>query len=169
MNMRTIESVNEIRKLKGDWQGESIGFVPTMGALHSGHMALVDWAKRENEHVLVSIFVNPTQFNDPQDLERYPRPLDHDLELLKNHGVDAVFLPRAKEIYTDDYKFSVVETQMSKVLCGPTRPGHFAGMLTVVMKLLSLAGATKAYFGEKDFQQLKLIEEMSRAFFLSTE
>jgi pantoate--beta-alanine ligase len=167
--MRTVESVKDLRKLNSEWTGQVTGFIPTMGALHEGHLALVRHARAENTRVLVSIFVNPTQFNDPKDLERYPRPIKKDLELLSSAGADAVFLPQAAEVYADGYKLSVVENQLSQVLCGPARPGHFTGMLTVVLKLLNLAEAHRAYFGEKDYQQLLLIKEMAKAFFLKTE
>jgi pantoate--beta-alanine ligase len=167
--MRTIESVNEMREMRASWKGESVGFVPTMGALHAGHLRLVQRARAENERVVVSIFVNPTQFNDANDLENYPRPIARDLELLKDAGTDAIFLPQAREIYADNYHFSVVENQISRVLCGPKRPGHFTGMLTVVLKLLNLTEADAAYFGEKDFQQLKLIQAMAAALFIKTK
>lgn len=167
--MRTVETVKNLRKLGMEWTGQIIGFVPTMGALHEGHLALVRHARAENTRVLVSIFVNPTQFNDPKDLERYPRPIKKDLELLKAAGADAVFLPQAAEIYMDGYNLSVVENKLSQILCGPTRPGHFTGMLTIVLKLLNLADAHRSYFGEKDYQQLMLIKEMAKAFFLKTE
>jgi pantoate--beta-alanine ligase len=167
--MRTIESVNEMREMRASWKGESVGFVPTMGALHAGHLRLVQRARAENERVVVSIFVNPTQFNDANDLENYPRPIARDLDLLKDAGTDAIFLPQAREIYADNYHFSVVENQISRVLCGPKRPGHFTGMLTVVLKLLNLTEADAAYFGEKDFQQLKLIQAMAAALFIKTK
>jgi pantoate--beta-alanine ligase len=169
--MRAIETVSEIQTLMRDWrrQGVSVGFVPTMGALHAGHLALVERAKLETERVVVSIFVNPTQFNDPQDLERYPRPLDKDLAMLSSFNVDAAFLPEAREMYADNYNYAVSERDVSRLLCGPFRPGHFDGMLTVVLKLLNLVPADKAYFGEKDYQQLKLIGDMARALFLPTQ
>jgi pantoate--beta-alanine ligase len=167
--MRTIESAAGMQNLRDEWRGESLGFVPTMGALHEGHLALMQKSRNENSRTVVSIFVNPTQFNDPQDLDRYPRPIETDLQMLRSVGVDAVFLPQAREIYADGYKFSIAETEVSRVLCGPKRPGHFAGMLTVVLKLLNLVSAERAYFGEKDFQQLKLIQDMARAFFLRSE
>src|ERR1700743_2394853 len=115
--MRTIETIAQLRQLNSEWTGQLTGFIPTMGALHEGHLALVKRARSENTRVLVSIFVNPTQFNDPQDLERYPRPIETDLELLRVADADAVFLPQAEEIYADQYRFSVVENEISKVLC----------------------------------------------------
>jgi pantoate--beta-alanine ligase len=167
--MRTIETVKEIRELRAGWKGSTVGFVPTMGALHAGHMELVQRARRESQRTVVSIFVNPTQFNDARDLEKYPRPIARDIEMLREAGADAVFFPQAQELYADGYRLSLVENDISKVLCGPKRPGHFTGMLTVVLKLLNIVEADAAYFGEKDFQQLKLIQEMADGFFLKTK
>jgi pantoate--beta-alanine ligase len=137
-----------------------------MGALHEGHISLVEKSKKENEKTLVSIFVNPTQFNDPKDLERYPRTLTADLKKLADVGVDDVLFPEASEIYKDNYQFRVQENSLTKILCGPFRPGHFEGVLTVVLKLLALAQADNAYFGEKDYQQFLLIKKMAESFFL---
>jgi len=145
----------------------TVGFVPTMGALHEGHLALVSRARQENDHVLVSIFVNPTQFDDPADLEAYPRTLESDLALL-GPGV-YVLAPTAAEMYPQGYRYRVHEEVDSTRLCGAHRPGHFDGMLTVVLKLLGLAQATRAYFGEKDFQQLELVRGMVEEFFLPVE
>ncbi len=147
----------------------SLGFVPTMGALHAGHLKLVNESQSENDHTLVSIYVNPTQFNDPQDFEKYPQTLEADRQLLNKTGDIFLLLPQYSEIYADSQRFKVVEEEKSKVLCGAHRPGHFDGVLTVVMKLLHLAQAHRAYFGEKDFQQLVLIREMAESFFLATE
>jgi pantoate--beta-alanine ligase len=147
----------------------SVGFVPTMGALHTGHLSLIERAKRENQIVAVSIFVNPTQFNNPNDLEKYPRPMDADVALLENAGVDYLFLPTREEIYPDTYRFRVSENLLSSILCGPTRPGHFDGVLTIVLKLLQIVSPARAYFGEKDYQQFLLIRDMAQAFFLKSE
>lgn len=169
--MMVLESVAAFR----DWrahlkaEGSSLGFVPTMGALHEGHLSLLKKAKSECDRVALSIFVNPTQFNDPQDLEKYPRPLERDLELARQLEVDAVFLPNAKEMYADQYRFQLQEKQLSQILCGATRPGHFEGVLTVVMKLLNVVKPHRAYFGEKDYQQFLLIREMAKAFFLECD
>lgn len=162
--MKVVKSVQQLREL----QLKNIGFVPTMGALHEGHLELIRIAKHTCSSVVVSIFVNPTQFNDPKDLERYPRPIEKDLELLQQEGVDAVFLPTADEMYADGYRFTLTENRDSKVLCGPKRPGHFEGVLTVVLKLLNAVNPSHAFFGEKDFQQLRLITEMARALFIPT-
>ena len=148
--------------------GLSLGFVPTMGALHEGHLSLVRRSRAENDRTLVSIFVNPTQFDDPGDLARYPRPMDTDLRQLQTEGADFLLIPSAGDLYPDAYRFRVRETDLSAVLEGAHRPGHFEGVLTVVLKLLNVASADRAYFGEKDWQQLTLIQQMVRAFFLST-
>ena len=146
----------------------TLGLVPTMGALHEGHLSLVRRSRAENERTLVSIFVNPTQFNDADDLAAYPRPLDADLALLRSEGVDFVLLPSREQIYPDGYQYRITERQLSQQLEGAWRPGHFDAVLTVVMKLLQLASAERAYFGEKDWQQLELVRGMAQAFFLPT-
>jgi pantoate--beta-alanine ligase len=144
------------------------GFVPTLGALHEGHLSLLRRAKAENARAWASIFLNPAQFNDPDDVARYPRTLERDLELLRGAGCDLVFLPRAEEIYRDGYRYRVTENSLSLQLEGASRPGHFDGVLTVVLKLLLLTRPDRAYFGEKDFQQLELVEGLVHAFFLDT-
>jgi pantoate--beta-alanine ligase len=149
-------------------RGISLGYVPTMGALHAGHLSLVERSRAENDRTLVSIFVNPTQFDDPADLDAYPRTLERDLALLDAAGVDFVLLPAAEEIYADSFRYRVSETQLSTTLEGVHRPGHFDGVLTVVLKLLNIAAAERAYFGEKDWQQLSLVRGMAGAFFLPT-
>lgn len=149
--------------------GRTVGFVPTLGALHSGHASLFDAARRANGVVLASVFVNPTQFDDKRDFDQYPRTLERDVALMGRSGVDFVFAPEAGEMYPDAARYSVSESEFSLELCGAHRPGHFTGVLTVVMKLLQIAGAERAYFGEKDYQQLVLIRGMCRAFFIPTE
>jgi pantoate--beta-alanine ligase len=149
--------------------GRRIGFVPTMGALHRGHASLVERCREENETVVVSIFVNPSQFNDPNDLDRYPRSIGQDLELLDRFGADEVIIPAASELYPDGYRFRLETDSSLQVMEGMYRPGFLQGMMTVVLKLLNLVGADNAYFGEKDYQQLKVVTEMARAFFLPTK
>ncbi len=149
--------------------GRSIGFVPTMGALHRGHAALVQRCRGENEIVVVSIFVNPSQFNDPRDLERYPRTLDRDLTLLRDLGTDEVILPAASEFYPRGYRFRVEAGSMTDAMEGVYRPGFLQGVMTIVLKLLNLVRADRAYFGEKDYQQLKVVTEMAAEFFIPTE
>ena len=152
------------KELKG-----TLGFVPTMGNLHEGHIALARRAKAENDHVLVSLFVNPTQFNQRADYEKYARTFDTDVKLLGDAGVDFVLYPDEPAMYPDKYDVQVIEKTVSKELEGEFRPGHFEGMLTVVLKLLNIAQADRAYFGEKDFQQLTLVRKMTEAFFIPTE
>ena len=169
--MKVIETVSAFKSLRQEWRAQklTLGFVPTMGALHQGHLSLLERARKENARSAVSLFVNPTQFNDPKDFEKYPQPRERDLMLLERAGVSAVFVPAPQEIYHDGYRFTVTESMLSALLCGPGRPGHFNGVLTVVLKLLNIAGAEHAYFGEKDFQQLKMIQDMAAAFFLDTK
>ncbi|MCK5689421.1 pantoate--beta-alanine ligase [Myxococcota bacterium] len=149
--------------------GTDLGFVATMGALHEGHFALVAQSIKERKKTIVSIFVNPTQFDQATDLEAYPNTLDADLEALASLGVDAVFLPSPEELYPDKYNYRITEQLYSKTLCGAHRPGHFDGMLTVVLKLLNIIQPSHAYFGEKDFQQYKLIKGMTEALFIPVE
>lgn len=147
----------------------SVGFVPTMGALHAGHAALLARSRKENQHSVLSLFVNPTQFDRAEDLRTYPRTFEADLALAEEQGVDLVFAPEdPKLLYPDNYRTRVTESELSQVLCGKSRPGHFDGVLTVVLKLLQITQAHRAYFGEKDFQQLELVRQMADAFFLST-
>lgn len=166
--MKVVESIAELNAQRRARGAGDTGFVPTMGALHEAHLALVRRAKSENARAWASIFVNPAQFNDPGDLAHYPRTLEEDLELLRGAGCDLVFLPRADEIYGDGYRYRVTENEQSLELEGATRPGHFDGVLTVVLKLLMLTRPERAYFGEKDFQQLELVEGLVRAFFVDT-
>lgn len=166
--MRIFKSISSYQAWRKK-QKSSIAFVPTMGALHAGHLELVKKAQKKCRHTVVSIFVNPTQFNNPDDLNKYPRTLKEDLSLLKKAKVSAVILPDEKTLYRDNYNYKVTEEKMSPLLCGAHRPGHFTGVLTVVLKLLNIAQAQYAFFGEKDFQQFKLIEGMAEAFFLQTK
>ncbi len=149
--------------------GRTIGFVPTMGALHKGHSSLVERCRAENEIVAVSIFVNPSQFNDPTDLERYPRTLDRDIALLESLGADEVIVPDTAELYRDGYRFHVEPHGSDLALEGTYRPGFLQGVTTVVLKLLNLVRADRAYFGEKDYQQLTVVTEMTEDFFLPTQ
>jgi pantoate--beta-alanine ligase len=139
-----------------------------MGALHAGHESLFKAAKRECDIVLASVFVNPTQFDERRDFELYPRSLEEDCKRMDAAGVDFVFAPEEAQMYPDGKRYTVNERPFSGELCGAHRPGHFTGVLTVVMKLLQIAGADRAYFGEKDFQQLELIRGMCEAFFIPT-
>jgi pantoate--beta-alanine ligase len=150
-------------------RGLSVGFVPTMGALHEGHLSLVQRAREDNDRVVVSIFVNPTQYDDPGDLEHYPRPFEADVAACEQVGVDLVLAPEYGDLYPDNYRFKVTESRFSRELEGAHREGHFDGVLTVVLKLLNIVHPHRAYFGEKDWQQLQLVREMVEAFFVDTE
>lgn len=161
----------------GEWQAErqaqrrsgiTLGFVPTMGALHDGHLSLVRRSRVDNDRTLVSVFVNRTQFDDPGDFTGYPRTLAEDLRMLEDEGADFVLVPTDEQLYPDRYAYRVSETGLSRTLEGACRPGHFDGVLTVVLKLLLLAAAERAYFGEKDWQQLMLIRGLVNAFFVPT-
>jgi pantoate--beta-alanine ligase len=150
-------------------QNGNVGFVPTMGALHAGHETLIKRARTENDVVVLSIFVNPTQFNDPKDLEKYPSTWEQDLAMAERNGVNAIFFPKYAEMYPDNYRYKVIETEFSKLLDGKNRPGHFDGVLSVVMKLFNIVSPDRAYFGEKDFQQLTLVKDMVASFFMDLD
>ncbi|ETO94156.1 pantoate--beta-alanine ligase [Legionella oakridgensis] len=147
----------------------SLGFVPTMGNLHAGHTSLFTISQQENDYTVASIFVNPTQFNQSDDYNRYPRTLNADLDLLTSLGVDYCLLPEEKTMYADGYRYQLQENQHTQLMEGRQRPGHFTGVLTVVMKLLNLVKPNRAYFGEKDYQQFQLIRDMVSAFFMDIE
>ena len=147
----------------------SLGFVPTMGALHEGHRSLVQRSVEECDHTIVSIYVNPTQFNSANDLENYPDRRQEDIDILLTADVSAVFLPGYDDLYPDGFAYEVNEKSLSRELCGANRPGHFTGVLTVVMKLLNIVRPDRAYFGEKDYQQLSLVRGMTKAFFLDVD
>jgi pantoate--beta-alanine ligase len=151
-----------------EWTSRSVGLVPTMGALHAGHIALLERARAENERVVLSIFVNPTQFNDPNDLANYPRTLEADLELARPYA-DAVLAPPMEDFYRDGYRYRMTETELSRRWEGVQRPGHFEGVLTIVLKLFNVVQPQRAYFGEKDWQQLLLVRGMVEALFLPVE
>lgn len=161
--MIVLSNIPELKKQIGIWkrEGSSIGFCPTMGSLHLGHMDLVETSKKKTNKTIVSIFVNPTQFNDPKDFENYPVNTETDLKLCEEKGVDLVFLPEVKTIYPDTktpIQMSIPTLQ--KHLCGRTRPGHFEGVLQIVSKLFHLIEPTTAFFGLKDYQQFRVISAM---------
>lgn len=165
--MKVISSPAAFLEARAPLTG-SVGFVPTMGALHAGHASLLARSRRENKCSVLSLFVNPTQFDRAEDLRTYPRTFEQDLALAEREGVDLVFAPGAPEaLYPDGYRFRLTENELSTHLCGKFRPGHFDGVLTVVMKLLQIVRPDRAYFGEKDGQQLELVRQMADAFFLS--
>lgn len=167
--MEKLRTIEALQAWRASCPGESVGFIPTMGALHEGHLTLIRRSAAENTRTLVSIFVNPTQFNDPKDCSTYPTPLEEDLRLCEKSGAGAVFLPDYHALYPDGYTYRVSEMEKSTVLEGAMRPGHFDGVLTIVLKLLILAGSDRAYFGEKDWQQLQLVRGLAQAFFIPTE
>lgn len=165
-NLKVISTKKELKSYLKSLNG-TIGLVPTMGALHSGHKSLIEAANKENDIVVVSVFVNPTQFGPNEDYDKYPRTLDKDVELAKEAGADVVFAPSPKEMYTDIY-FEEKETTLVcppykyvNRLCGKSRPGHFDGVCTVVSKLFNLVKPNRAYFGQKDAQQLFIIQKMA--------
>lgn len=162
--MKIVGTVKEVREQVKEWkkQGLSVGFVPTMGYLHEGHKSLMDAARKGNDKVVVSIFVNPMQFGPTEDLATYPRDLDHDAALCESAGVDLIFHPEAEEMYEKDFCSFVDMTGLTKGLCGKTRPIHFRGVCTVVNKLFNIVTPDHAYFGQKDGQQLAVIKRMVR-------
>jgi len=166
--MKVFERLDDWRACRRDLAG-SVGFVPTMGALHRGHASLIERSVRENDHTILSIYLNPTQFNNPRDLAVYPRALERDLKLASSLGASVVLTPCYEEIYPDGFRYQVTEDQFSRELCGAHRPGHFTGVLTVVMKLINLVRPDRAYFGEKDYQQYLLVRDMCEAFFLEVD
>lgn len=167
--MKVIKTVEEFKQIRKSLENKSVGFVPTMGGLHNGHLSLIQRAIKENDVSVVSVYLNPTQFNDKKDLETYPANFADDCALLENAGVDYLFAPTYPVMYPDDYKYMLTEKDFSKELCGAKRPGHFDGVLTVVMKLLNIVRPDNAYFGEKDYQQFKLLEGMVQAFFMDVK
>lgn len=158
--MKVVKSVADLKAALANCPKEGIGFVPTMGALHRGHRSLVERARQENETVVVSVFVNPTQFNDKNDLKNYPRTPEADCAILEAAGADVVFMPTVEDIYPEPdtrvFDFGLVD----KVMEGATRPGHFNGVAQVVSRLFALVNPQRAYFGEKDFQQIAVIKAM---------
>jgi pantoate--beta-alanine ligase len=177
---RVWQSVAAWQDHRRNLMNKSVGFVPTMGALHRGHASLVERCRTENEIVVTSIFVNPSQFNDPNDLDRYPRTLDTDLALLRELGTDEVLVPSAIELYPNRNGFRIEPHSgspvgnepppgRSQVMEAVFRPGFFEGVLTIVLKLLNIVRPDRAYFGEKDYQQLQLVTDMVDEFFLATQ
>ena len=162
--MKIVGTVKEVREQVKEWkkQGLSVGFVPMMGYLHEGHKSLMDAARKGNDKVVVSIFVNPMQFGPTEDLATYPRDLNHDAALCESAGVDLIFHPEAEEMYEKDFCSFVDMTGLTEGLCGKTRPIHFRGVCTVVNKLFNIVTPDHAYFGQKDGQQLAVIKRMVR-------
>ena len=161
IRFNTIDETRAYAMAQRD-KGLTIGFVPTMGALHPGHISLVDRARRENDIVMSSIFVNPIQFNNPDDLKKYPRTIESDMEMLKAAGCDVVFVPTVEEMYPEEINKSYDFGKLADVMEGAFRPGHFNGVAIVVKKLFDIALPHRSYFGEKDFQQLQIIKALVR-------
>lgn len=159
--MKILKTVHDVRELVNQWkkEGKTIGLVPTMGYLHEGHLSLIEKCKKENDKVIVSIFVNPTQFGENEDLTSYPKDIKRDSSLCENLGVDLIFNPDASEMYQDPCTFVNIES-LSNHLCGKSRPIHFRGVCTVVSKLFIIINPDNAYFGQKDAQQLAIIKKM---------
>ena len=162
--MKLYKRISDLQRdiLKLKREGKRIGFVPTMGYLHEGHLSLARYARRENDIVVISIFVNPTQFGPREDYRRYPRDLKRDLRLAREEGVDIVFYPSVEEMYPTKYRTYVEVEELSRVLCGKSRPGHFRGVTTVCAKLFNIVMPDVAYFGQKDAQQAIIIKRMVR-------
>lgn len=156
----TVEGARQF--LSDHARGRTLGLVPTMGFLHEGHLSLVRKCRSQNEITAVSIFVNPIQFGPGEDLEAYPRDMERDLALLESEGVDMVFAPSPGEMYPENFSVHVEEDDLSRVLCGASRPGHFRGVCTVVAKLFNIVRPGRSYFGQKDYQQVQVIKRMVR-------
>ena len=167
--MKSFSTVSQLQQALAEGQGKVVGFVPTMGALHQGHISLVERARKECDIVVVSVFVNPTQFNDKNDLKNYPRTPEADAAMLEAAGVDYVLFPSVEEIYPEPDTRVFDFGQIDKVMEGATRPGHFNGVAQVVSRLFAIVEPTKAYFGEKDFQQIAVIRAMCAQLGLTLE
>lgn len=165
---RIIHELEEWKLLRKKLKKENkeVGLVPTMGGLHAGHRSLMQRSVQENDFTVLSLFVNPTQFNQTQDLENYPQTFEQDHSLCEKEGVDCILNPSYESLYPDDYHYRVSENQISLPMEGKFRPGHFDGVLSIVLKLLLLTQADRCYFGEKDYQQYQLCKGMAEAFFV---
>ncbi|QOR61622.1 pantoate--beta-alanine ligase [Sulfurovum sp. ST-21] len=166
--MIVARTIRELQEAKKELRG-SIGFVPTMGALHQGHLSLIQQARKENDHLIVSVFVNPTQFLEGEDFDAYPRKEEADSRICELAGVDILFMPTIDQMYEKDELCIGAPAIRGYILEGEKRPGHFDGMLQIVMKLLNLSSATRAYFGKKDAQQLALIIQMVKNYFMQVQ
>lgn len=169
--MQILKTISELRDFRTAFANKSIGYIPTMGALHDGHASLIQQARDENEVVIVSVFVNPTQFLAGEDLDKYPRDENNDIKVAKENGATAIFMPSADEIYSkesDEEVKVLAPARLAGVLEGACRPGHFDGVCTVLSKFFSLVRPTRAYFGKKDAQQLIIVEKMVKSLFFKT-
>ena len=160
MAMQVVHTVEEIKQKRLEFSQRKIGFVPTMGALHEGHLALVKKCKSESELSIVSIFVNPTQFNDNKDLEKYPNTIEADLKFLEQMGVDIVFIPKYEDLYQNEPKLAVNIAEIEQKMEGSKRPGHFDGVIRVLSIFFNLIKPNYAYFGEKDYQQVLVVQKL---------
>jgi len=159
--MQIIDSIKAMQEIGNNWDaGKRIGFVPTMGYFHQGHLSLVAEANKQSEITVVSIFVNPSQFGPNEDFDSYPRDMQRDLELLSNYKVDYVFSPSSEQMYPQDYRTWVEVEGISSILCGASRPGHFRGVATVILKLINIIKPNFMFMGEKDFQQVTVLQTM---------
>jgi pantoate--beta-alanine ligase len=167
--MRIFNTIESWRAFRATLSSKSqLGFVATMGNLHRGHESLFIQSKKDNEYTATSLFVNPTQFHRQDDFTLYPRTIEADMQLMEHAGVDFCILPSEQEMYADGYRYQIQENELCTLMEASHRPGHFNGVLTVVMKLLQLVKPSRAYFGEKDYQQFLLIKDMCTAFFMDT-
>jgi len=169
--MEALQSLFEMKQWSKAMhlKNQTIGFVPTMGALHEGHLSLVRQSKKSCDRTVVSIFVNPLQFGPQEDLDQYPQNLERDFELLKKEAIDIVFVPKPREVYPEGFQTRVEMPQLSKTLCGKSRPAHFQGVATVVLKLFTIVDPNKAFFGNKDFQQRVIIDRLVKDLHLDIE
>ncbi|MDW0115535.1 pantoate--beta-alanine ligase [Sporosarcina thermotolerans] len=167
--MKVVETIEELQQLINKKSGKTVGLVPTMGFLHEGHLSLVKHAKEQNDIVVMSIFVNPAQFGPGEDFESYPRDLEKDVRLAEEAGVNIVFIPSVKEMYPFEGGIRILPGPQANELCGASRPGHFDGVLKVVLKLFNIVNPDRSYFGMKDAQQLAIIETFVRDFNLRTK
>ena len=160
--MEVIKKINEMRTrvLSVKDRKRSIGLVPTMGALHDGHISLIRSAKKENDEIVVSIYLNPTQFDNNDDFDKYPRQLNEDIEIIRKENADVVFTPCTEEMYPDGFCTHVTQDKLTDALCGGVRPGHFSGVTTIVTKLFNIIEPDRAYFGQKDYQQSAIIKRL---------
>jgi pantoate--beta-alanine ligase len=169
--MRVIETISDMKAVIRSQKraGKSIGFVPTMGYLHEGHLALAKRSIQENEFTVMSIFVNPTQFGPKEDFSKYPRDMARDCRMAEEAGIDMIFAPTVEEMYPSHYKSYIIVEDITEILCGASRPGHFKGVATVVAKLVNIIEADKAYFGQKDAQQAIVIQKMVKDLNMNVE
>ena len=156
-----VKTIKGMRKISRELKG-TIGFVPTMGYLHEGHLSLVKESQKDNNYTIVSIYVNPSQFGPNEDFSAYPRDIERDISILKELDVDCIFFPSDNEMYPEDYKTWVNVDKITQILCGKSRPAHFKGVTTIVAKLMNIVNPDKMYMGEKDFQQLKVLNQMAK-------